>query len=82
MLLQEPLVKLCYSGSNLVGMGLTLTALGKNAVKREMCCAVAVLHVLVAGNLATSSVISLSIASLVFCFSASANTNVPLFLRC
>ena len=28
MFLQEPLIKLCYSGSSLVGMG--LTALGNN----------------------------------------------------
>jgi hypothetical protein len=56
MFLQEPLIKLCYSGSNLVGMGLTLTALGKNVVKREMCHAAAVLHILVAGNLATSMI--------------------------
>jgi len=45
MFLQEPLIKLCYSRSNLVGMGLTLTALGKNAVKLDVCCAAAVLHI-------------------------------------
>jgi len=68
MFLKEPLIKLCYSGSNLVGMGLTLTALGENAVKREMFCTAAALHILVAGNLATSSMLSLSISSRVVLF--------------
>jgi hypothetical protein len=60
--LQEPLMKHCYFGSNLVGMDLTLTTLGKNTVKQEMCYAAAVLHILVTGNLATSSRVSLSIS--------------------
>jgi hypothetical protein len=59
-------------------MGLTLIALGKNAVEREVCCAAVVLHILVAGNLATSSMISLS-QVLCLPFSASARTQMPLF---
>jgi len=57
---------------------LTLTALGKNTVKWEMCFTAAVLHILVAGNLATSSMISSSISSLVSSFSA-LQTQMSLF---
>jgi hypothetical protein len=59
--LLEPLIKLLFSGDNLVGVGLTLAALGKNTVKWQMCSAAVVFHILVPGSLVISSRILLSI---------------------